>query len=204
MVGRGSKIGERLINDRRIPLVSATGSCEMGYRIGEVIGKRLGSTILELGGNNGVIVSDKADIDMAMRAVLFGAVGTSGQRCTSTRRVFLQKNIAKEFTDKLLNAYKQVRIGDPLEETTLMGPLVNKAAVTIMMAALERIKARGGEIVHGGKEINRPGFFVEPTIVKAKHDWDIVHEETFAPVLYLIEYENFNDVIEWHNEVPRV
>jgi aldehyde dehydrogenase (NAD+) len=203
VVGRGSKIGERLINDRRIPLVSATGSCEMGYRIGEVIGKRLGSTILELGGNNGVIVSDKGDVDMAVRAVLFGAVGTSGQRCTSTRRVFLQKNIAKEFTDKLVNAYKQVRIGDPLEETTLMGPLVNKAAVTIMMAALERITARGGEIIYGGKEINRPGFFVEPTIVKAKHDWDIVHEETFAPVLYLIEYENFDDVIEWHNEVPQ-
>ena len=189
VVGRGSKIGEKLINDRRIPLVSATGSCEMGYRIGKVIGERLGSTILELGGNNGVIVSDKGDLDMAMRAVLFGAVGTSGQRCTSTRRVFLHKTIAKEFTDKLVNAYKQVKIGDPLDQNYLMGPLVNESAVTIMMAALETVQESGGEIIYGGKRIDRAGFFVEPAIVKAKHDWQIVHDETFAPILYLIEYE---------------
>ena len=175
----------------------------MGYRIGRVVGERLGSTILELGGNNGIIVSDKGDLNLAIPAVLFGAVGTSGQRCTSTRRVFLHKNIAKEFTDRLVKAYGQVRIGDPLEENTLMGPLVNEAAVTIMMAALDRIKEKGGEVIYGGKTIDRPGFYVEPTIVKAKHDWDIVHEETFAPILYLIEYENFDDVIDWHNEVPQ-
>ena len=175
----------------------------MGYRIGRVVGERLGSTILELGGNNGIIVSDKGDLNLAIPAVLFGAVGTSGQRCTSTRRVFLHKNIAKEFTDRLVKAYGQVRIGDPLEENALMGPLVNEAAVTIMMASLDRIKEKGGDVIYGGKTIDRPGFYVEPTIVKAKHDWDIVHEETFAPILYLIEYENFDDVIDWHNEVPQ-
>jgi len=203
IVGKGSVIGERLVNDRRVPLISATGSCRMGYRIGKIVGERLGRTILELGGNNAVIVDETADIDMAMRAVLFGAVGTAGQRCTSTRRVFLHKSISEEFTTKLLNAYKQVRIGDPLDENTLMGPLVNQAAVDDMMAALEIIKKTGGEILHGGKTIDGPGFFVEPTIVKAQHDWEIVHEETFAPILYLIDYENFDDVIEWHNEVPQ-
>ncbi|MGD8413323.1 MAG: aldehyde dehydrogenase family protein, partial [Candidatus Latescibacterota bacterium] len=174
-IGKGSVIGEKLVNDRRIPLVSATGSCRMGYRIGKVVGERLGRTILELGGNNAIIVDETAEVDMAMRAVLFGAVGTAGQRCTSTRRVFLHKSIAREFTDKLVNAYKQVRIGDPLDENTLMGPLVNQVAVEDMMNALETIKAAGGEILHGGNTIDRPGFFVEPTIVKAQHGWEIVY-----------------------------
>jgi len=203
IIGRGSVIGEMLVNDRRIPLVSATGSCRMGYRIGKVVGERLGRTILELGGNNAILVEEMADMDMAVRAVLFGAVGTAGQRCTSTRRVFLHKSIASDFTDRLLAAYKQVRIGDPLDENTLMGPLVNQAAIEDMMAALDTIKKSGGEILHGGNTIDRPGFYVEPTIVKAQHDWAIVHEETFAPILYLIEYDDFDDAIEWHNEVPQ-
>ena len=203
IIGRGSVIGEMLVNDRRIPLVSATGSCRMGYRIGKVVGERLGRTILELGGNNAILVEDTADMDMAVRAVLFGAVGTAGQRCTSTRRVFLHKSIASDFTDRLLAAYKQVRIGDPLDENTLMGPLVNQAAIEDMMAALDTIKKSGGEILHGGNTIDRPGFYVEPTIVKAQHDWPIVHEETFAPILYLIEYDDFDDAIQWHNEVPQ-
>ena len=203
IIGRGSVIGEMLVNDRRIPLVSATGSCTMGYRIGKVVGERLGRTILELGGNNAILVEEMADMDMAVRAVLFGAVGTAGQRCTSTRRVFLHKSIASDFTDRLLAAYKQVRIGDPLDENTLMGPLVNQAAIEDMMAALDTIKKTGGEILHGGNTIDRPGFYVEPTIVKAQHDWPIVHEETFAPILYLIEYDDFDDAIEWHNEVPQ-
>ena len=203
VIGKGSVIGEQLVNDRRIPLVSATGSCRMGYRIGKVVGERLGRTILELGGNNAVIIDETADVDMAMRAVLFGAVGTAGQRCTSTRRVFLHKSIAGEFTDKLIAAYKQVRIGDPLDENTLMGPLVNQGAVDDMMNALDAVKKTGGEILYGGKAIDGPGFFVEPTIVKAQHDWEIVHEETFAPILYLIEYDDFDDALAWHNEVPQ-
>jgi aldehyde dehydrogenase (NAD+) len=203
VIGRGSVIGEKLVADRRIPLVSATGSCQMGYRIGKVVGERLGRTILELGGNNAIIVDETADLEMAMRAVLFGAVGTAGQRCTSTRRVFLHKRIATEFTDKLIKAYKQVRIGDPLDEGTLMGPLVNQAAIDIMMEALETIKRAGGRVLHGGKKVDRPGFYVEPTIVQAQHGWQIVHDETFAPILYLIEYDNFDDVLDWHNEVPQ-
>jgi aldehyde dehydrogenase (NAD+) len=203
VIGRGSVIGEKLINDKRIPMVSATGSCEMGYRIGRVVGERLGRTILELGGNNGIIVDETADIDMAVRAILFGAVGTAGQRCTTTRRVFLHKSIARDFTDRLIKAYKQVRIGDPLDESTLMGPLVNQAAIDIMLAALETIKKAGGELLYGGTPIDRPGYYIEPAIVKAEHGWAIVHEETFAPILYLIEYDNFEDAIAWHNEVPQ-
>ena len=203
VIGRGSVVGEKLVNDRRVPLISATGSCGMGYRIGRVVGERLGRTILELGGNNAIVVDETADLDMAMRAVLFGAVGTAGQRCTSTRRVFLHKDIAKVFTDRLIKSYKQVRIGDPLLETTLMGPLVNQGGIDDMMSALEKVRASGGEILHGGKRLERAGFFVEPTIVKAKHDWQIVHDETFAPILYLIEYQDFDEVIAWHNEVPQ-
>ncbi|MFH1733523.1 MAG: aldehyde dehydrogenase family protein [bacterium] len=203
MIGKGRVIGDRLISDKRIPLVSFTGSTQIGFHVGEVVGKRLGRTILELGGNNAVIVDETADIEIALRAVLFGAVGTSGQRCTSTRRVFLHKDIAKSFTEKLLNAYKQVRLGDPLDESTLMGPLVNKAAVVTMEEALETIKKTGGEILSGGKRIERPGFFIEPCIVKAEHGWKIVHEETFAPILYLIEYDDFDEMITWHNEVPQ-
>jgi aldehyde dehydrogenase (NAD+) len=203
VIGRGSVIGEQLINDRRIPLVSATGSCGMGYRIGRVVGERLGRTILELGGNNAIIVDESADLDLAMRAVLFGAVGTAGQRCTSTRRVFLHKSLAKAFTEKLMQSYQQVRIGDPLAEGTLMGPLVSQSAVDDMMSALDQVRASGGKILHGGKRLDRPGFFVEPTLVKAQHDWRIVHDETFAPILYLIEYSDFDQVLEWHNEVPQ-
>ena len=202
-VGRGSEVGEKLVNDKRVPLISATGSCEMGYRIGRIVGERLGSTILELGGNNAIIVDETSDIEMAVRAVLFGAVGTSGQRCTSTRRVFLQKSISKTFTDKLLAAYKQVRIGDPLDENTLMGPLVGEASVQDMMHAIDVIKESGGEILHGGNRIQGDGFFVEPTIVKAQHQWQIVHDETFAPILYLIDYETLEEAIEWQNEVPQ-
>jgi aldehyde dehydrogenase (NAD+) len=202
-IGKGSVIGEKMVNDRRIPLISATGSCKMGYRIGKIVGERLGRTILELGGNNAIIVDESADIDMAMRAVFFGAVGTAGQRCTSTRRVFMHKSIAGEFTEKLVNAYKQVRIGDPLDQNTLMGPLVNQGGIDEMMEALEKVKATGGEIICGGGKVDGPGFFVEPTIVKAQHDWQIVHDETFAPVLYLIEYDTFDEVLEWHNEVPQ-
>jgi len=202
-IGKGSVIGEKLINDRRIPLISATGSCEIGCRIGRIVGERLGRTILELGGNNGIIIDETADLNLAIPAVLFGAVGTAGQRCTSTRRILMHKSIAKEFTERLLRAYKQVRIGDPLNENTLMGPLVSEASVSDMMAALDIVRKTGGEILYGGKRLDRPGFFVEPCIVKAQHDWQIVHTETFAPILYLIEYRDFEEVIEWHNEVPQ-
>lgn len=206
-IGKGSKVGELLINDKRIPMISATGSCDMGRRIAHAVGERLGNTILELGGNNGIIVSDKANLKLATSAILFGAVGTSGQRCTSTRRIFMQKSIAADLTERLVKAYKQVSIGDPLAENILMGPLVNKAAVNIMMEALETIKKQGGEIIYGGHTLTdgeyAKGCFVEPTIVKIKPGAPIVAEETFAPILYLMEYETLDEAIQYHNDVPQ-
>jgi len=206
-IGRGSRIGEKLINDRRIPLVSATGSCEMGYRIGEVIGKRLGRTILELGGNNAIIVMDDADLKLALMAVLFGAVGTSGQRCTSTRRILLHEKIYDEFMQRLVTAYKSIPIGDPLKEGILMGPLANRAAVDIMMAAIERIKESGGKIVYGGEHHTVPGyengFYVTPCIAEAENDWQIVQDETFAPILYVMKIRDYEHAIDMQNAVPQ-
>ncbi|MEJ5368070.1 MAG: aldehyde dehydrogenase family protein [Bryobacteraceae bacterium] len=203
VIGRGGTVGERLLADRRVPLVSATGSCQMGYRVAEVVGRRLGRTILELGGNNGVIIEPDADLDLALRAVLFGAVGTAGQRCTTIRRLFLHREIAQTFTERLKHAYSQIRIGDPLDEHTLMGPLVNGAAVEEMMDGLRRAMEQGGELIFGGRRLDRPGHFVEPALVRARADMPILKEEIFAPILYLIEYEDLEEAIRWHNDVPQ-
>jgi aldehyde dehydrogenase (NAD+) len=175
----------------------------MGYRVAEVVGRRLGRTILELGGNNGVIVEPDANLDLALRAVLFGAVGTAGQRCTTIRRLLLHKSIAAPFTERLKAAYAQIRIGDPLEAGTLMGPLVNRAAVDEMVDGLKRAQAQGGEVIYGGRVLDGPGFFVEPTLMRARADMPIVAEEIFAPILYVLEYETLEQAIEWHNAVPQ-
>ncbi|MBE7541966.1 MAG: aldehyde dehydrogenase family protein [Bryobacteraceae bacterium] len=204
VIGRGATVGERLLHDRRVPLISATGSCRMGYRVAEVVGRRVGRTILELGGNNGVIVTPDANLDLALRAVLFGAVGTAGQRCTTIRRLFLQKSIAPAFIDRLKSAYAQIRIGDPLDPQTLMGPLINRAAVNEMMQGLDRVRAEGGEILCGGQTTGPEGAcFVEPTLVRARPDMTIVQEEIFAPILYIMEYDTLDQAIEWHNNVPQ-
>ncbi len=202
-IGRGSTVGERLLADERVPLVSATGSCQMGYRVAEVVGKRLGRTILELGGNNGVIIEPDADLDLALRAVLFGAVGTAGQRCTTIRRLFLHRDIAGTFTERLKHAYSQIRIGDPLDEHTLMGPLVSGAAVEEMMDGLRRAVDQGGEVICGGQRLPGAGHFVEPALVRARAEMPIVKEEIFAPILYLIEYGDLEEAIRWHNGVPQ-
>ncbi len=202
-VGRGSTVGERLIQDRRVPLISATGSCEMGRRIGHVVADRLGRSLLELGGNNAIIVMEDADLNLAARAILFGAVGTAGQRCTSTRRIFMQRQIAGPLTERLLKAYRSIPIGDPLEEKTLMGPLIDEAAVSVMMKAVERIRAEGGEILHGGRRLDRPGFFVEPTLVRAQAGMSIVAEETFAPILYLFTVDTVDEAIRMQNGVDQ-
>jgi len=202
-IGRGSTVGERLLADRRVPLVSATGSCQMGYRVAEVVGKRLGRTILELGGNNGVLIEPDADLDLALRAVLFGAIGTAGQRCTTIRRIFLHRDIADAFIERLKHAYSQIRIGDPLDSHTVMGPLVNAAAVEEMMDGLRRAVEQGGEVICGGRRLERPGHFVEPALVRARADMPIVQEEIFAPILYLIEYGDLEEAIAWHNAVPQ-
>lgn len=203
VIGRGSTIGEALIADKRLSLVSFTGSTAMGKRVSEVVAKRLGRTILELGGNNAIIVDETADMDMVIPAVMFGAVGTSGQRCTSTRRIILQENLYDDFVKKLVNAYKQVRIGDPIKADTLMGPVVNQGTVEIFKDAITKIKAAGGEILFGGNVIGSDGFYVEPTIAKAKNNWDIVQDETFAPILYIITYKTLDEAIEIHNSVPQ-
>jgi len=203
VVGRGSEVGERMLADKRLPLISATGSCRMGRRINDVVGQRLGRALLELGGNNAVIVTEDANLDQALRAVLFGAVGTAGQRCTSTRRLILQKGIAKEFTDSLVKAYSSVLIGDPLDETTLMGPLVNPSAVDEMMDALGQAREQGGEVLCGGNKLDRPGYFVEPTIVRVSPDAAIVKDETFAPILYVHEFDDLDQAIHIHNDVPQ-
>ena len=203
IIGRGATIGERLVNDKRVPLISATGSTRMGKRIGGIVGERLGKTILELGGNNAIIVDKEANMDIVVPAIVFGAVGTAGQRCTSTRRIFVQKSQSQALVDKLIGAYKQVRIGDPLDANTLMGPLIDQGAVDDYLNALEKAKAEGGEVLCGGKIIQGNGFFVEPAIVKAKNKFNIVQEETFAPILYIIEYDSLGDALREHNDVPQ-
>lgn len=203
VVGRGSSVGELLINDKRVPLISATGSTVMGKHVGETVGKRLGRSLLELGGNNAVIVDETANLDLALRAVVFGAVGTAGQRCTSTRRVFLHESIADGFVAKLKKAYKSIPIGDPLDEATLMGPLIDESAVDTMMAAIEKAKKQGGEIIAGGERIDRPGHYVQPTIVKGPHSMGIVQDETFAPVLYVFPFRDLDEAIALHNSVDQ-
>lgn len=207
VIGSSKDVGERFVADRRVPLISATGSCRMGKRIGEVVAGRFGRSLLELGGNNAVIIMDDANLDMALRAILFGAVGTAGQRCTSTRRLILHEKIASGFTAKLAKAYSQVKIGDPLDAKTLMGPLVDKNAVDDMQKALQEAKKECGEIIYGGKVLSGAGFesgcYVEPTIVKANGKMKIVQEETFAPILYVMTAKDIDEAIEIQNDVPQ-
>ncbi len=204
VIGRGSEVGERMLDDRRLPLISATGSCQMGYRVAERVARRVGRSLLELGGNNGVIVMDDANLDLTLRAVLFGAVGTAGQRCTTIRRLFLQRGIAKRMTESLVAAYRQIRIGNPLDAATVMGPLVNRGAVAEMMQGIERVREQGGEVLCGGGKVDLAGgCYVEPTIVRARPELAALKEELFAPVLYLVEFDAMEDALAWHNDVPQ-
>ena len=203
-IGDSREVGAALLADRRVPLISATGSCVMGLRVAEAAAKRLGRTILELGGNNGVIVMEDADLSLMLPAVVFGAIGTAGQRCTTIRRLFLQRGIAQEVTGRLINAYKQAPIGNPLDERILMGPLVNREAVEDMMRGLERIRAEGGEVLHGGGRLEMAGgCYVEPTLVRSHRRMAMLREELFAPVLHLIEFDTLEEAIEMHNDVPQ-
>jgi len=207
IIGSRSDVGEPMLNDKRIPLISATGSTGMGKHVGEVVGKRLGRTLLELGGNNAIIVAEDANLDMALRATLFGAVGTAGQRCTSTRRIIIQSSIKEKFLTKLVKAYGQIHIGNPLEDKTLMGPLIDAQAVQDMKNALKKAQEQGGKILYGGGETNVQGLengnFVKPAIVEVKNDFPIVQQETFAPILYIIEYNDFDEALALHNDVPQ-
>ena len=203
VIGSGSAIGEKMINDRSIPLISFTGSTSMGRHVSEVVAKRFGKSILELGGNNCIVVDETADMDIVVPAIVFGAVGTAGQRCTSTRRVIVHQSVFEELKKRLISAYKQVKIGDPLEDDTLMGPLINKGAVEDFSRAINLVVDKGGKVLYGGAVNSGPGNFVTPAIVSAENSWDIVQEETFAPVLYLIKYNSLDEAISMHNDVPQ-
>jgi len=203
VVGDGSTIGSRMNDDTRLPLISATGSCNMGRIVGPAVARRMGRSILELGGNNAVIVMDDADIDLAVRATLFSAVGTAGQRCTSLRRLLVHKAIADKLVSRLSEAYKQVKIGDPLEEGTLMGPLVGDRAVDQMMSALDMGREQGAQVVTGGNRLDRAGFFVEPTIAVVPKDASITQQETFAPILWVTEFDTLDEAIEIQNGVTQ-
>jgi len=202
-VGDRHVVGAPLAADPRFPLVSATGSVAMGRSIGRAVADRLGRAILELGGNNGIVVTRDADLDLALRAVLFAAVGTAGQRCTTTRRLLLERPIAAEMKARLVKAYGSVRIGDPSDPSTLMGPLVHAKAVEDYRKALELAVAQGGRILCGGRVLDRPGFFVEPTLVEALPHMPITCEETFAPILYLFEFDGLDEAVALHNAVPQ-
>jgi len=204
VIGAGRSVGEVMLGDPRLPLISFTGSTQVGEHVAEVVARRFGRTILELGGNNAIVVTEDANLDLATRAILFGAVGTAGQRCTSTRRIIVHKGVAATLTERLVNAYGQVRIGDPLDPHTLMGPLVTPEAVVDMVKALDQVRAEGGEVLCGGS--TRPDLgpqFVEPTIVRMPAQSAIVKTETFAPILYILEYEDFQEALDLHNGVPQ-
>ncbi|NKB87838.1 MAG: aldehyde dehydrogenase family protein [Acidobacteria bacterium] len=217
-VGPGRTVGERMLNDRRIPLVSATGSCRMGYRVASVVGERLGRTILELGGNNAIVVTPSANMELTLPAILFGAVGTAGQRCTSTRRIIVHRSVEKELTERLVRAYQDIQIGDPRDANTLMGPLVTEGAVDDMMAAIAKLKEEGGEVLCGGELLSGEqypgGHYVTPCLARAENQYQIVQDETFAPILYLIGYGSadatpaeavaeMDEALALHNGVPQ-
>jgi aldehyde dehydrogenase (NAD+) len=205
--GDAATVGQRMVDDRRIPLISATGSTRMGRQVGEAVSRRLGRSLLELGGNNAIIVAPSADMDLAVRAIVFGAVGTAGQRCTSTRRVLAHESILPRLTRRLLAAYQQVRVGNPLTPGTLCGPLISTRAVADMQNAIKQLAREGGKVLYGGEPLRGAkypgGRYVRPCIATAKADFKIVHEETFAPILYLIPYRKLSDAIQAHNAVPQ-
>ncbi len=207
IIGSREEVGEPLIQDLRVPLISATGSVRMGHHIARTVAGRLGRTILELGGNNGIIVTPEADLDLAVRAIVFGAVGTAGQRCTTTRRIIVQESVREKLVQNLIRAYGQVKIGNPLEDGVLMGPLIDREAVDMMQKALKEIKKQGGKILYGGEVLSGgicdTGTYVTPCICSASANMPIVREETFAPILYIIPYKELDEAIAFHNDVPQ-
>lgn len=207
VIGNRREVGERLIGDRRVPLISATGSVAMGRHVGQVVASRLGKSLLELGGNNAVIITAKADLDLAVRAILFGAVGTAGQRCTTIRRIIAHRDIFTPLEELLVRAYRQVRIGNPMEDGILMGPLIDRDAVRKMQDALKALTSQGGQIIYGGEALSGgiydTGTYVTPCICEARHDYPIIQEETFAPIVYIIPYDTLDDAIRYNNSVPQ-
>ena len=199
-VGGDRALSNRFVDDRRVALVSLTGSTPVGRTVGQRVAARLGRSLLELGGNNAIIVDEHANLDLAVPAIVFGAVGTAGQRCTSTRRLLVHRSRLDEMQKRLISAYAQLRIGDPADPKTLVGPLVDGAAVEGYRVALAAAREQGGTVLCGGKVLPGPGFFVEPTLVRARNDMAVVQEETFAPILYLIPYATLDEAIALQND----
>ncbi|MCE0495270.1 L-piperidine-6-carboxylate dehydrogenase [Vibrio salinus] len=202
-----AEIGKTMSADKRYPLVSATGSTAMGRSVGKVVGERLGRSLLELGGNNAMIVSQYADLELALRAIVFAAVGTAGQRCTSLRRLIVHSSVKDSLVERLKQAYSTLRIGDPRAENILVGPLVDSASFESMQKALKAAKSQGGSIIYGGDRVSEnvpeKGFYVNPAIVEIAHDAPIVHHETFAPILYVMTFDDIKEAIDIQNEVPQ-
>jgi aldehyde dehydrogenase (NAD+) len=199
----GRHIGAALAADHRLPLVSATGSCAMGRAVAGAVVQRMGRSLLELGGNNGLILSESANLDLALRAIVFSAVGTAGQRCTTLRRLIIHESIRDSFTSRLAEAYRSIQPGNPWDDGVLLGPLIRESAAQRFEAAVAEAKRQGGKIVCGGNRIQRPGFYVEPTIIAANRQMEIVKQETFAPILYVIPYQTLDEAIDIHNSVPQ-
>lgn len=201
------KLTQSLLEDKRVRLVSATGSVNMGKEVAPIVSSRLGRILLELGGNNAMIVTSSANLNLTLRAVLFSAVGTAGQRCTTLRRLFIHKTVFSKLSQALVKAYKAVKIGDPFNKENLMGPLINEHSYEKMQYILKHVREQKGEVLYGGRRIHKDvpsnGYYVKPALIKIRHNAKIVQEETFAPLLYLIEYENFDEVIKMHNSVPQ-
>ncbi len=202
-LAEGIEPGGWMADDSRVPLVSATGSCRMGKALGPRVAARMGRTLLELGGNNAAIVAETADLELVVRAVVFAAVGTAGQRCTTLRRLFVHRSRCDELVDRLVRVYEQLPIGDPWEEETLVGPLIGPDAVEAMQGALASAAAQGGRVVCGGEILERAGYFVRPAIVVAEGDLPVAREETFAPILYVRPYDDFRDAVVWNNDVAQ-
>lgn len=197
------ELAQTMVADDRLPLISFTGSVPVGRKVAKAVGQRLGRSLLELSGNNAVIVDETADLDLAIPAIVFGAVGTAGQRCTTTRRVFVQETRYEEVVQRLLHAYQQVRVGNPLEAGVLMGPLIDERALEEFRMTLEEVVQDGGKILCGGRVLDGPGFFVEPTIVRAENQWKVVQRETFAPIVYVMPYSTLDEAITLQNQAPQ-
>ncbi len=198
-----NSLAQQFVDDTRINLVSFTGSCAVGRKVGERVAARMGKYLLELGGNNAIIVDEHANLELAVPAIVFGSVGTAGQRCTTTRRIIVHQSRFEELKQALVGAYGQVRIGDPLHPDTLMGPLIDESAIDRVEAACEAVRQAGGEVLCGGERIDGPGHFISPAIAVVENDWDIVQTETFGPILYLIPYTELDEALEMQNGVAQ-
>lgn len=203
LIGQGD-VGQALVDDKRVPLISATGSTRMGQIVGERVAARMGKSLLELGGNNAMIVSSTADLDLAVRAIVFSAVGTAGQRCTTLRRLIVHQDIKDKLVKALIKAYKTLSVGNPLDKKTLIGPLIDEQAFNQMQTALKEAKAQGGKILTGGDQVKiKNGYYVRPALVEMPKQSDVVRHETFAPILYVMSYKNFDKAVEMNNAVPQ-